>query len=65
MEQEYPPFEAFTVEQVATMLCVAPKTIYRLVASGDLGCIRVGRAMRITREQLERFMFVGKGAANA
>ena len=65
MEQEQLPFEAYTVEQVATMLCVTPQTVSRLTSCGDLGCIRGGRSLRITREQLERFMFVGKGASNA
>ena len=37
-----------TVEEVAELLRLHPKTIYRLVASKKLACIRVGRNIRFS-----------------
>lgn len=46
----------FTVDEVAASLHVCPRTIYRAVKSGDLKCFRVGRAVRITRDQLADYL---------
>lgn len=56
------PIEAYSVQQVAGMLGVSPKTVYRLVADNTLPHIRLGAAVRITRQQLEDF--IGKEASN-
>lgn len=57
-----PSIEAFSVQQVAGMLGVSAKTIYRLVADNTMPHIRLGAAVRITRQQLEDF--IGKEANN-
>lgn len=57
-----PPIEAYSVQQVAGMLGVSAKTIYRLVADNSMPHIRLGAAVRITRQQLEDF--IGKEANN-
>lgn len=63
MEQSStPPIEAYSVQQVASMLGVSAKTIYRLVADNTMPHIRLGAAVRITRQQLEDF--IGKEASN-
>ena len=56
------PIEAYSVQQVAGMLGVSPKTVYRLVADNTMPHIRLGAAVRITRQQLEDF--IGKEASN-
>ena len=56
------PIEAYSVQQVAGMLGVSAKTIYRLVAVNTMPHIRLGAAVRITRQQLEDF--IGKEASN-
>lgn len=45
-----------TVPQVADALGVCPNTVRRLVASGELPCIHVGRSVRITRAALVDFV---------
>ena len=47
---------AMSVLKVAERLAVSPKTIYRLVSNGELGCIRVGRAVRVTESQLNEYV---------
>lgn len=47
---------AMSVPKVAELLAVSPKTIYRLVSNGELGCIRVGRAVRVTESQLNDYV---------
>lgn len=46
----------FTVKEVANIFRVSSMTIFRLVHSGELGSVRVGRGIRIPRQALERFI---------
>jgi excisionase family DNA binding protein len=48
--------ELMTVTEVAAALRVSRATIYRLVHSGDLAGVRVGKAVRITRRAVQDFM---------
>lgn len=41
-----------TVNESAEALNVCPKTVRRLIASGELPVVRVGRAVRITKRAL-------------
>lgn len=50
---------SYTVEQVADAFNVDPKTIRRLIWKGEMGCVRVGRAVRVTREQLDAYLAKG------
>lgn len=51
--------EVFTPNEVAELLKCNPKTIRRLFDRGDLEFIRLGRHLRVTRPQLERFLTKG------
>jgi excisionase family DNA binding protein len=45
-----------TIRDVAERLQVSGRTIHRLIASGDLTVIRVGRSVRVTEEALQAFL---------
>ncbi|MDF7826181.1 helix-turn-helix domain-containing protein [Pontiellaceae bacterium B12227] len=44
------------VKEVAEQLGVVEKTVYRLIWNGDLKAKKVGRAMRISAEDLEEYL---------
>ncbi len=48
--------QTFSCEEVAVMVGVSAKTIARRVAVGDLRVVKIGRAVRVTREELDRFL---------
>lgn len=48
--------EVLTVSEVTDFLRVAKRTVYQEIETGRLGCFRVGRAIRVTREQLENYV---------
>ena len=48
--------ELVSVPRAADALGVCDRTIRREIAAGHLGCVRVGRAVRITREQLINYV---------
>ena len=54
--------EGFKVEQVAASLNVHPRTLYRAIRRGELECLRIGRAVRVTRDQLDRYLTGGAHA---
>jgi len=41
-----------TVEEVATIMKISPKTIYDWCAKGYLPCIKLGRLVRIDKDDL-------------
>jgi len=45
--------------QVAELLAVSPKHIYRLAREGLLPCVRVGRRIRFDKEQIDRWVADG------
>ncbi|HLI01723.1 MAG TPA: helix-turn-helix domain-containing protein [Acidimicrobiales bacterium] len=45
-----------TVAEVAAALRVSNMTVYRLVQSGQLPAVRVGRSYRIREEDLDRYL---------
>lgn len=45
-----------TIEQLAQTLAVSRSTVYRLVNNKRLRTIKVGRAVRITKESLIRYL---------
>ena len=50
-------FEAFlTTEEVLGYLKVTPRTIYRLIRSGDLPAVRIGRQWRFRRTDLDAWI---------
>ncbi len=45
-----------TVREVADAMRVSPMTVYRLIKSGDLEAIRVGRHFRISEHQMREYL---------
>jgi excisionase family DNA binding protein len=48
-----------TVAEVATVMRVSKMTVYRLVHSGDLSAVRVGRSFRVPEHAVHEYL---KGA---
>jgi excisionase family DNA binding protein len=48
--------ELLTVEQAARLLGLGRSTTYGLVAAGELPSVRVGRALRIPRRRLRKWI---------
>jgi excisionase family DNA binding protein len=49
--------EAFlTTEEVLSYLKITPRTIYRLIRSGELPAVRIGRQWRFRRADLDRWL---------
>lgn len=48
--------ELLTVAEVADMLRVSDMTVYRLIRSGELPAVRVGRNYRVGRSDLEAYL---------
>lgn len=55
--------QAFKVAEVARRLRVDPRTIYRVIASGHLRAVRVGRVWRVPADALEAYLDGGKNNA--
>ena len=45
-----------TVAEVAAAMRVSNMTVYRLIKSGELPAVRVGKGYRIRRSELQRFL---------
>jgi excisionase family DNA binding protein len=45
-----------TVAEVASLLRVSNMTVYRLVQSGALPAVRVGRSYRIREDDVDRYL---------
>lgn len=54
MFKEFP--DILTVPQVAQALNVSTKAVYALVRTQKLGCIRVGRTIKVPKFSLEEFV---------
>jgi excisionase family DNA binding protein len=61
MEQELTDLKFLTVTEIATIMRVSRMTVYRLVHSGELASIRVGRSFRVLEQDV--LQFVRKTAA--
>lgn len=48
--------DLLTAGEVAEAMRVSTMTVYRLIRSGELGAIRVGRRFRIRRSDLDRYL---------
>jgi excisionase family DNA binding protein len=56
-EQHYVPRGALlTVAEVAASMRVSNMTVYRLIKSGELAAVRVGRNFRIREAEVERYL---------
>jgi excisionase family DNA binding protein len=45
-----------TVAEVATMMRVSKMTVYRLVHSGEMPAVRVGRSFRVPESAVEQYL---------
>lgn len=45
-----------TVQDVAHIMGVKAKTVYRWIKSGELEAVKIGRLLRITEAALQRFI---------
>ena len=45
-----------TVAEVAAMLRVSTMTVYRLIRSGDMAAVRVGRSYRVAEDDVDRYL---------
>lgn len=52
-----------TARDVAALLCVPVSTIYELTRSGRLPCLRIGRAVRFSKEDLEAHLAAERGTS--
>lgn len=48
--------ELLTVNEIAGLLRLSKMTIYRLIESGELSALRIGRSYRVHRDALTEFM---------
>jgi excisionase family DNA binding protein len=59
------PLTAFlTTEEVLGCLKVNPRTIYRLIKSGELPAVRIGRQWRFRRDDLAQWIDRQRTAAS-
>ncbi len=52
--------EYYTIQEVADKLKVAYLTVYRWIQSNKLKAVKAGKQHRITKKDLELFLFEGK-----
>ena len=50
-----------TVAEVAGLMRVSKMTVYRMVHSGELPAMRVGRSFRVPERAVEEFLAAGLG----
>lgn len=45
-----------TVQEVADVMRVSSMTVYRLIKSGELSAVRVGRSFRVSEVDVDRYL---------
>ena len=50
-----------TVAEVASLMRVSKMTVYRLVHSGELASVRVGRSFRVPERAVHDYLHMGFG----
>jgi len=55
-ERELSGVRFLTVAEVATMMRVSKMTVYRLVHSGEMPAVRVGRSFRVPETAVEQYL---------
>lgn len=51
-----PTMQMYTVHDVAKLLCLSESATYRLIKSGEIKPLRVGRAIRFTSTQINSYI---------
>ena len=54
--KEYP--EVLDVKQVSKLLGISTKTVYKLIKTGSLSALRIGREFRFTKVSIMKYMRV-------
>ncbi len=55
-QPEFSEAKFLTVAEVAAMMRVSKMTVYRLVHSGELPAVRVGRSFRVREEDANAYL---------
>ena len=55
-ERQLAEVRFFTVAEVASILRVSKMTVYRLVHSGQLPAVRVGRSFRVPEDAVHKYL---------
>lgn len=53
---DYSKVTFYTVAEVAQVLKVSNMTVYRLISSGQLPAVRVGKSYRLREEDVNRYL---------
>lgn len=53
---EYAKARFYTVAEVARVLRVSNMTVYRLINSGQLPAVRIGKSFRLREEDVNRYL---------
>jgi excisionase family DNA binding protein len=53
---DYSKAKFYTVAEVAQVLRVSNMTVYRLISSGQLPAVRVGKSYRLREEDVSRYL---------
>jgi excisionase family DNA binding protein len=48
-----------TVAEVADIMRVSNMTVYRLIKSGELPAVRIGKAYRLSEDEVDRYLARG------
>jgi excisionase family DNA binding protein len=56
MPGEFADVRFLTVAEVATMMRVSKMTVYRLVHSGEMPAVRVGRSFRVPESAVDEYL---------
>lgn len=48
--------QLLTVQEIATAMRVSEMTVYRLIRDGRLGAVRIGKHLRVPREEFQSFL---------
>jgi excisionase family DNA binding protein len=56
MPGEFAEVRFLTVSEVATMMRVSKMTVYRLVHSGEMPAVRVGRSFRVPERAVHEYL---------
>ncbi len=56
MPAEFADVRFLTVAEVATIMRVSKMTVYRLVHSGELPAVRVGRSFRVPEQAVHDYL---------
>lgn len=55
-ETRQPADEMHRVPKVAKRLKVSPAKVYLMAAAGEIGCIRIGRSVRIPESAVQKYI---------